>query len=85
MTRRAEPREIPFDDFYAGVPVIATWHECRDTDDGWRAVTEDGRAVHVVCRGRDDGRVARLPERNKIAVFDGTTVAGIIVLERATG
>jgi hypothetical protein len=83
MKKHAEApsREIPFDDFYADAPVTGTLRECRDVEDGWRGVMEDGREIH--CRHHDPDRLARLPEHDKIAVGNGTMITGVLLLERA--
>jgi hypothetical protein len=67
------------DDFYADVPVIATWRECRNVRGGWRALREDGSPVFV----RQRGRTARVPDRDRLLITDGVTVTGTISLERA--
>jgi hypothetical protein len=68
-------------DFYEGVPIVDTWREGRDVEDGWRGVMGDGREVFM--RERDPDRVARIPERDKLVITDGLTVTGIVKLERA--
>jgi hypothetical protein len=58
--------EVSADEFYEGMPIIETWHSCRQFDDGWRGVRPNGQ--EVLMRHDDPNQVARIPEGLRLLV-----------------